>query len=88
MRISLDQVEALVWIARLGSFRAAAHQLNVSQPAISGRIRELERQLGGRGVLMGGASGVRPAQVVVLGGGMAGWPSFRWQLDAAVFVQI
>ena len=47
MRISLDQVEALVWIARLGSFRAAAHQLNVSQPAVSGRIRELERQLGG-----------------------------------------
>jgi alanine dehydrogenase len=33
----------------------------------------LERPLGGRGVLMGGASGVRPAQVVVLGGGMAGW---------------
>jgi DNA-binding transcriptional LysR family regulator len=47
MRISLDQVEALVWIARSGSFRAAAHRLNVSQPAISGRIRELERQLGG-----------------------------------------
>jgi alanine dehydrogenase len=33
----------------------------------------LERPFGGRGVLMGGASGVRPAQVVVLGGGMAGW---------------
>ncbi len=33
----------------------------------------LERPLGGRGVLMGGASGVRPAQVIVLGGGMAGW---------------
>jgi alanine dehydrogenase len=33
----------------------------------------LERPAGGRGVLMGGASGVRPAQVVVLGGGMAGW---------------
>jgi alanine dehydrogenase len=33
----------------------------------------LERPSGGRGVLMGGASGVRPAQVVVLGGGMAGW---------------
>ena len=32
----------------------------------------LERPQGGRGVLMGGASGVRPAQVVVLGGGMAG----------------
>jgi alanine dehydrogenase len=33
----------------------------------------LERPAGGRGVLMGGASGVRPARVVVLGGGMAGW---------------
>ena len=33
----------------------------------------LERSSGGRGVLMGGASGVRPAQVIVLGGGMAGW---------------
>ena len=33
----------------------------------------LERPQGGRGVLMGGASGVAPAIVVVLGGGMAGW---------------
>ena len=32
----------------------------------------LERPRGGRGVLMGGASGVEPARVVVLGGGMAG----------------
>jgi alanine dehydrogenase len=32
----------------------------------------LERQFGGRGVLMGGASGVAPARVVVLGAGMAG----------------
>jgi alanine dehydrogenase len=32
----------------------------------------LERPQGGRGVLMGGASGVEPARVVVLGGGMAG----------------
>jgi alanine dehydrogenase len=32
----------------------------------------LERPSGGRGVLMGGASGVMPAKVVVLGGGMAG----------------
>jgi DNA-binding transcriptional LysR family regulator len=35
-----------VWIARLGSFRAAARRLNISQPAVSGRIRELERQTG------------------------------------------
>jgi alanine dehydrogenase len=32
----------------------------------------LERPKGGRGVLMGGASGVVPARVVVLGAGMAG----------------
>jgi alanine dehydrogenase len=32
----------------------------------------LERSHGGRGILMGGASGVAPARVVVLGGGMAG----------------
>jgi alanine dehydrogenase len=32
----------------------------------------LERPKGGRGVLMGGASGVTPARVVVLGAGMAG----------------
>jgi alanine dehydrogenase len=32
----------------------------------------LERTFGGRGVLMGGASGVAPARVVVLGAGMAG----------------
>jgi DNA-binding transcriptional LysR family regulator len=43
LRWRLDQLEALVWISRLGSFRAAAKRLNVSQPAVSGRIRELER---------------------------------------------
>ena len=32
----------------------------------------LERPLGGRGVLVGGASGVQPASVVVIGAGMAG----------------
>jgi alanine dehydrogenase len=32
----------------------------------------LERSYGGRGVLMGGAAGVSPARVVVLGAGMAG----------------
>jgi alanine dehydrogenase len=32
----------------------------------------LEREHGGRGVLLGGVSGVRPARVVVIGAGMAG----------------
>jgi alanine dehydrogenase len=33
----------------------------------------LERHNGGRGVLMGGAPGVQPAKVVVLGAGNVGW---------------
>jgi alanine dehydrogenase len=33
----------------------------------------LERRQGGRGVLLGGAPGVRPARVVVLGAGNVGW---------------
>jgi alanine dehydrogenase len=35
--------------------------------------RFLERELGGRGVLLGGVPGVRPARVVVLGAGNVGW---------------
>jgi len=37
----------------------------------------LERHNGGRGVLMGGSPGVRPARVVVLGAGNVGW-SAAW----------
>ncbi len=33
----------------------------------------LERRHGGKGILMGGAPGVRPARVVVLGAGNVGW---------------
>jgi alanine dehydrogenase len=33
----------------------------------------LERRHGGRGILMGGAPGVRPARVVVIGAGNVGW---------------
>src|SRR5205085_11977130 len=32
----------------------------------------LEKEYGGRGILMGGVSGVRPAKVLVMGAGMAG----------------
>ena len=43
MRVTLEQLETLVWVARLGSFRAAARQQHVSQPTVSARIVELER---------------------------------------------
>ncbi|MFO1107638.1 MAG: LysR family transcriptional regulator [Bradyrhizobium sp.] len=39
---SLKQVEALYWIARLGTFERAASKLNTTQSAISKRIQELE----------------------------------------------
>jgi DNA-binding transcriptional LysR family regulator len=44
--MNFRQFEALYWIARLGSFHAAARHLKTSQPAISARIREMEQQLG------------------------------------------
>jgi DNA-binding transcriptional LysR family regulator len=46
MRIQTGQLDAVRWIGRLGSFRAAAARLNLSQPTISMRVRELERHLG------------------------------------------
>jgi len=39
-------------------------------PHVAARL--LEKEYGGRGILMGGISGVRPAKVFVLGAGMAG----------------
>ena len=39
-------------------------------PHVAARL--LEKEYGGRGILMGGVSGVRPAKVLVLGAGMAG----------------
>ncbi|MDN3274370.1 LysR family transcriptional regulator [Frankia sp. RB7] len=46
MRYTLGQAEAFYWVAKLGSFRAAAAQLNLTQPTVSLRVRELERNLG------------------------------------------
>lgn len=45
-RYSLAQIEALAAISRLGSFQAAAKVINVTQPTISLRIRELEEAFG------------------------------------------
>jgi alanine dehydrogenase len=61
---------------------------------IAGRLaaqvgaRLLERPQGGRGVLIGGCTGVRPARVVVLGAGSVGWNAARLAaaMDAEVFL--
>lgn len=58
-KLAIYHLETLVWIARLGTFRAAAERLHTTQPAISARVREIEGQLGleifrreGRGVVL------------------------------------
>jgi DNA-binding transcriptional LysR family regulator len=44
--LTLKQFEAFYWIARLGSFHAAARHLKMRQPSVSARVHELERHLG------------------------------------------
>ncbi|HEY0332082.1 MAG TPA: LysR family transcriptional regulator [Rhodopseudomonas sp.] len=39
-------IETFLWVVTLGSFRGAAQKLNTTQPAISQRIAQLERELG------------------------------------------
>lgn len=58
-KLAIYHLETLLWIARLGTFRAAAERLHTTQPAISARVREIEGQLGvaifrreGRGVVL------------------------------------
>jgi DNA-binding transcriptional LysR family regulator len=41
-----EQLEYVAAIARLGSFRRAADELHISQPALSATVRNLERELG------------------------------------------
>ena len=42
----IEQLEYVAAVARLGSFRRAADELHISQPALSGSIKSLERELG------------------------------------------
>ncbi len=61
---------------------------------IAGRLavqfgaRFLERQQGGRGVLLGGVPGVRPGKVVILGGGVVGTEAARMAIGMGAQVQI
>ncbi|RVK26330.1 LysR family transcriptional regulator [Sinorhizobium meliloti] len=46
MALSFSALESFYWVSQLRSFNAAANKLNVSQPTVSYRIRELEERLG------------------------------------------
>ena len=48
MNIDLADLRAFVAVADLGSFRAAAGSLHLSQPALSRRVEKLEQALGFR----------------------------------------
>lgn len=43
--MTFDQIRTFLWVARLGGFRKAAQRLNLSQPAVSTRISNLEAEL-------------------------------------------
>lgn len=61
---------------------------------IAGRLsvqfgaRFLERQQGGRGILLGGIPGVRPGKVVILGGGVVGTEAARMAVGMGAQVSI
>jgi len=44
--VDFKSIETFLWVVTLGSFRGAAQRLNTSQPAISQRIAQLEREVG------------------------------------------
>src|SRR4051812_48525329 len=43
---NLKLIEAFYWVAKLRNFHAAAERMRLSQPSVTYRIKELERQLG------------------------------------------
>lgn len=43
--MTFDQIRTFLWVARLGGFRKASARLNLSQPAVSTRIANLEQEL-------------------------------------------
>lgn len=57
-RISLGQLEAFFWVARLGSVEQAARHLHLAQPSVSMRLRDLQLVLGKR-LLQRAGRGIR-----------------------------
>ncbi len=68
--------------------------LLIPMSIIAGRLsvqfgaRYLEKQQGGRGVLLGGVPGVKPGRVVILGGGVVGTEAAKMAIGLGSIVQI
>lgn len=58
-RMDVDQLRALVTLARAGRFTTAARALGVTQPSLSRRVQQLEREVGAR-LFVRAARGVVP----------------------------
>lgn len=54
--MTLTQLRAFLAVARLGSVKAAAISLRVSEPAVSGAIAALRREFGDRLFVRAGAA--------------------------------
>ncbi len=56
--------------------------------AIQEGAKYLERSMGGKGILLGGVTGVKPAKVVVLGGGVVGTNAAKTAAGLGAFVTV
>jgi DNA-binding transcriptional LysR family regulator len=61
VKLTLSQLEAFYWVSQLGSVHLAARQLNLAQPTISLRIRDLEAALG-QELFERTGRGIRPSE--------------------------
>lgn len=81
--IAYETVEADRTLPLLTPMSIIAGRLSVQFGA-----RFLEKQQGGRGVLLGGIPGVRPGRVVILGGGVVGTEAAKMAVGLGASVQI
>lgn len=81
--IAYETVERSQTLPLLAPMSIIAGRLSVQFGA-----RFLERQQGGRGVLLGGVPGVRPGRVLVLGGGVVGTEATKIAVGLGAQVQI
>lgn len=61
MKLTLAQLEAFFWVTQLGSVQRAARELNLAQPTISLRLRDLEDALGAP-LFEKSGRGIRPTE--------------------------
>lgn len=95
-RLTEQLMKAGVWAIAYETVTDSQGRLPLLAPmsVIAGRLavqfgaRYLEKQQGGRGVLLGGVPGVSPGRVLILGGGTVGTEAARMAIGMGAQVQI